>query len=229
MLSFKWTNICFKGEEMNYTKTIRTYCLQNKGKIFDAGKMAEDYFSMVPYKTMMKVLNRLEEEEILQKVSKGVYFICDENTDIDDAIIGHYVGEKDGIIVGEKMWYQQGLINKEPDTIEIYTNKISQQHKNVGKYKLTYANLVYGTDICNIIRFLDALEKIDNKLNVDLEKYALLGEKCEYSYTDFRMKKILEEIDFQYATLITLSEMLRNNGYDGCNCLAIAMEVKKSE
>lgn len=64
---------------MNYTKTIRSFCLQNTGKIFDAQQMGNDYFSMVPYKTLLKVLTRLETEGILSPVSKGVYIINSDN------------------------------------------------------------------------------------------------------------------------------------------------------
>ena len=34
---------------MNYTKTIRNYCLQNKGDLFDVSYMKDSYFEMVPY------------------------------------------------------------------------------------------------------------------------------------------------------------------------------------
>lgn len=58
---------------MNYTKTLRKYCLQNPGRLFDAGYMAEKYFHMIPYKSYLKILNRLQDENILMFVSKGVY------------------------------------------------------------------------------------------------------------------------------------------------------------
>ena len=49
---------------MNYTKTLRNYCLQNPGKLFDVGFMAEKYFPMIPYKSYLKILNRLQDEKI---------------------------------------------------------------------------------------------------------------------------------------------------------------------
>lgn len=36
---------------MNYTKTIREFCLQNKGDLFDVSYMKDKYFEMVPYDT----------------------------------------------------------------------------------------------------------------------------------------------------------------------------------
>ena len=61
--------------KMNYTKTIREYCKTTPWKIFDVSYEMKDHFKMVPYKTLLKALNRLEEEGLLETVSKGVYLI----------------------------------------------------------------------------------------------------------------------------------------------------------
>nr|HOF27308.1 hypothetical protein [Clostridia bacterium]HOR90456.1 hypothetical protein [Clostridia bacterium]HPL08803.1 hypothetical protein [Clostridia bacterium] len=71
--------MAFRGIHMNYTKTIRNYCQQNEGHIFDSQQMFRDFFSMVPYKTFIKILNRLEDENILSSVSKGVYLFNPNN------------------------------------------------------------------------------------------------------------------------------------------------------
>ena len=71
----RWMCYIFIGDIMNYTKTIRQFCKQNRGELFDAGKMAEDYFSMIPYKTLLKILNRLQSEGLLTHFSKGVSFM----------------------------------------------------------------------------------------------------------------------------------------------------------
>ena len=77
---------------MNYTKTIRQFCTMNPDSLFDVSYMATDYFPMVPYKTLLRILNRLEEEEVLIPVSKGVYYIKGgKEYDLDDAIKKYYV------------------------------------------------------------------------------------------------------------------------------------------
>lgn len=55
---------------MNYTKLIREYCKNNSGSIFDVSKLKDAEFAEVPYKTLLKILNRLEEEGLLSAISK---------------------------------------------------------------------------------------------------------------------------------------------------------------
>ena len=50
---------------MNYTKLVREYCKNNSGAIFDVSKLKDTEFAEVPYKTLLKILNRLEEEGLL--------------------------------------------------------------------------------------------------------------------------------------------------------------------
>ncbi len=66
---------------MSYTKTLRQYCLQHNGSILDVAWLADRYFPMVPYKSLLKILNRLRGEGIITAVSKGVYLIGDSDLD----------------------------------------------------------------------------------------------------------------------------------------------------
>lgn len=55
---------------MNYTKLIREYCKNNSGSIFDVSKLKDAEFAEVPYKTLLKILNRLEAEGLLSAIFK---------------------------------------------------------------------------------------------------------------------------------------------------------------
>ena len=67
-------------------KDLAAVLYENKGNVFDAAKMAEDDFSMIPYKTLLKILNWLQAEGLLSPVSKGVYqIITDKSIDLNEA------------------------------------------------------------------------------------------------------------------------------------------------
>ena len=191
---------------MNYTKTLRNYCLQNPGKLFDVGFMAEKYFPMIPYKSYLKILNRLQDEKILTLVSKGVYLIGEG--DVDEAIRRNYMDDCNGMTVGRQMLYEQGIVSQPPEVIEIRTRGISSKHKTVGKYRLTYTDLYFGEAEKNLIRILNIIE-IAHTLSAD-EQVAcaqFLKENLP-GYNEFRLEDVLRAIRYSYATIITLDTML---------------------
>ncbi len=63
---------------MNYTKLVREYCKNNSGAIFDVSKLKDIEFAEVPYKTLLKILNRLEEEGL--SLSYGPLFFTSVQT-----------------------------------------------------------------------------------------------------------------------------------------------------
>ena len=191
---------------MNYTKTLRNYCLQNPGKLFDVGFMAEKYFSMIPYKSYLKILNRLQDENILTLVSKGIYLIGEG--DVDEAILHCYMDNCNGVTVGRQMLYEQGIVSQPPEVIEIRTRGISSKHKTVGKYRLTYTNLFFDEPEKNLIRILDIIE-IAHTLSADEQVACVQFLKENLSgYNEFRLEDVLRAIRYSYATIITLDTML---------------------
>ena len=43
--------------------------------MLEVANVKEKEFADIPYKTLLKILNRLEEEQVITSVSKGIYFI----------------------------------------------------------------------------------------------------------------------------------------------------------
>lgn len=149
---------------MNYTKTIREFCLKNRNTLFDVSYMEADYFSMVPYKTLLRILNRLVEEKILLPVSKGVYYIQgDKPFDLEKAVKEYYVDNNHGMFVGYKMYNDLLISDHVSDTVEIYTDRIGAAHKNIGNYHLTHVNLVFDDYTKRLIRHYASDNKSGNR------------------------------------------------------------------
>ena len=115
---------------MNYTKFVREYCKNNSGAFFDVSKLKDAEFSEVPYKTLLKILNRLEEEGLLKPVSKGVYFIGEKPMD-EELIFDEYVDDGKGMFVGYQLFNDVGISDYVDCKIEIYTNNIKAKQKKV--------------------------------------------------------------------------------------------------
>ena len=75
---------------MAYTKQVREYCLKNQGAVLDVSLVKDGEFSEIPYKTLLKILNRLEEEKLIFGISKGVYAIGKLNVQDEPDIVREY-------------------------------------------------------------------------------------------------------------------------------------------
>ena len=85
---------------LSYTKQVREYCLNNQGTVLDVSLMKDNEFSEIPYKTLLKILNRLEEEKSISGISKGVYAIGKLNVQSEPDIMREYTENGKGMIVG---------------------------------------------------------------------------------------------------------------------------------
>lgn len=85
---------------MTYTKQVREYCLKNQGAVLDVSLVKDGEFSEIPYKTLLKILNRLEEEKLILGISKGVYAIGKLNVQDEPDIVREYTENGKGMVVG---------------------------------------------------------------------------------------------------------------------------------
>ncbi len=199
---------------MNYTKTIREFCTKNKDTLFDVSYMAAAYFSMVPYKTLLKILNRLADEGILIPVSKGLFYIQgDKPFDLDSAIKEYYVDNDCGMFVGYKMYNDLQISDHSDSTVEIYTNKIGAAHKSIGKYHLTYADLYFDHHAKSIIQTLELIEHGSRIIDIDYLQYNSIRQSGYRRYLDFDINRVITGIHYQYSTLVTFHMQLKEAGF----------------
>ena len=174
--------------------------------------MKDAYFEMVSYKTLLKILNRLEEENILTCIAKGEYMINDEGLSIDDAIIRRYISNGHGMYAGYAMFNALGITDHTDDVIEIYTNHLNVDRKNIGNDQLTRVDMTFTDRDISLIQLLDCIEKghtiVDGSVIRIHEVTNALAEK----YTDNGFYMLISVKEYRYSTIVTLSELLNNKG-----------------
>ncbi len=193
---------------MNYTNTVREFCLNNKGSIFDVQYEQDKRFSLIPYKTLLKILNRLEDEKIVEKISKGVYLVTSDNSNLDKAIIEYYVNYFSGMLIGKQMYNYYDIGDSNEDIIEIYTNKVITNNKKIGNYQLIKFNTKFYDKVVGLITALELIEKVNNIKDINYIRY---NEEREYGvscYTDEIFKEIVENHHYKYSTIATLDVLL---------------------
>jgi hypothetical protein len=194
---------------MNYTKTLREFFSQNQGHIFDVQYEQNHRFSLVPYKTLLKILNRLEEEEIVSSIAKGVYIVnSDDELDIDKAVNDYYVERFSGMMIGKEMYNYYDIGDLDEDIIEIYTNKIISNNKSIGKYHLMKFDTYFYDEVVRLVTALELIEKVSTIKDINYIRYNEEKEAGVNSYTDEIFKDIITHHKYKYSTIATLDGLL---------------------
>ncbi len=202
--------------KLNYTKTLREFCLNKKGSIFDVQYEQDKRFSLIPYKTLLKILSRLEDEKIVEKISKGVYLVSSSDSDLDVAITDYYVNYFSGMFIGKQLYNYYNIGNSDDELIEIYTNKVITNNKTIGKYQLIKFDTKFYDKVVGLITALELMEKVSTIKEINYIRY---NEEREYGvncYSDEIFKEIVLNHHYKYSTVATLDVLLnefdiRNN------------------
>ena len=211
---------------MNYTKFVREYSKNNIGAFFDVSKLKDTGFSEVPYKTLLKISNRLEKEGLLKPVSKGVYFIGEKPVD-EELIFDEYVDDGKGMFVGYQLFNDVGIFNYVDCKIEIYTNNIKSKQKSVGQYILKKVDLEFDDDTVDLVALLEIIDVGYSMKGCDFMAYKKTVDMLLKSYSDSGFEKIIKAIRYKYSTIKQLSELLEANSIDN-NCLDIFESTYKN-
>ena len=205
---------------------VREYCKNNSGAIFDVSKLKNTEFAEVPYKTLLKILNRLEEEGLLKPVSKGVYFIGEKSVD-EELIFDEYVDDGKGMFVGYQLFNDVGISDYVDCKIEIYTNNIKAKQKSVGRYLMKRVDLEFDDDIVDLVALLEIIDTGYSMKGCDFMAYKKTVDILLKSYSDSSFEKIVKAIHYKYSTIKQLSEFLEANSIYN-NCLNIFESTYKN-
>ena len=201
---------------MDYTKTVRAFCLKNQDQLFDVSYMATNYFAVIPRKTLLKILSRLTDEGLLLPVSKGVFYIQgDRPFDLDRAIVEYYINGEHGMFVGYKMYNDLEVSDYTNDIVEIYTNRIGAAHKNIGKYHLTYADLFFDNYAKQLIQTLELTEHFTKIIDLDYIRLYNVRQRGIRDYLDYDIERVTGAIPYQRSTLVTFDRLMKEAGFSG--------------
>lgn len=193
---------------LNYTKTLREFCLNNQGNIFDVKYEQDKRFSLIPYKTLLKILNRLEEEKIVENISKGVYLVSSIDSDLDKAIKEYYVNYFSGMFIGKALYNNHDIGNSDDDKIEIYTNKVLTNNKSIGKYQLIKFDVDFYDKVVGLITSLELIEKVSTIKDINYIRYNEEREYGVHCYNDEIFKEVVMNHHYKYSTIATLDVLL---------------------
>lgn len=192
---------------MNYTKQVREYCGKHSKGLIDISVVRNIVFADIPYKTLLKIFNRIEEEGIVKTVSKGVYSIGKKKID-ERKILSDYTSNGKGMVVGYSLFNKIGLTLYQDERIVIYTNVIMTKQKSIGNLLLKKVDLIFTDEIIDLVSLLEILDVGFGIRGGDYLTYRNVVELLAKTYTDDNFKQVIGAIRYKYSTIIKLHELL---------------------
>lgn len=192
---------------MNYTKQVREYCEKHANSLMDISIVRDSVFADIPYKTLLKIFNRLEEESIVHTVSKGIYRVGNKITNGKD-ILNVYTKKGKGMVVGYMLFNNIGLTTYQDGKVEIYTNAITNKQKTIGDFLLKRVDLEFTDEIIDLISLLEILDVGFSMKGADYLSYKRIVELLALTYSDDNFGKVIKTIRYKYSTILKLSELL---------------------
>jgi len=190
-----------------YTKMIKKFIDEHIGEIFDASYLYEKFFQLIPNKTYLKIIERLVDEGSLQRISKGVYLIGEQKDGVDP-ILEFYTSNYSGMIIGNRMYYELGLIDSLGEEIELLTSRITTSTKNINNYKLRYVCMFFTPGMIEVIQGLECIARFSGLYEANHIKLVAVIERMIESYKDFSFKTIVQNLKYDYVTIKTLAKLL---------------------
>ena len=209
---------------MTYTKQVREYCETHKGTLIDISKVKDEEFADIPYKTLLKILNRLAEENIVHAVSKGVYSIGKLKSGNQPNVLKQYIGDGKGMVVGYMLYNSMGISNYHPLITEIYTNAMSSSHKNIENYHLTRVDLEFTDEVIEFVALLELLKDFCNIKACDVLKLDRAIPLFLHRYSDELFEKVIRKIKYPYSVAGMLEKRLAEKRIPN-HCIAIYKKV----
>lgn len=193
---------------------------KHANSLIDISIVRDSVFVDIPYKTLLKIFNRLEDDGIVNKVSKGVYSVGNKMIN-GKMILSQYTNNGKGMIVGYALFNSIGLTATQEDRIVIFTNAIANKQKTIGNILLKQVDLEFTDEIIDLISLLEILDVGFKMVGVDYLSYKSTVEMLALAYSDDNFRKVNNSIRYKYSSILKLSDLLTRLGIKN-SCLEIS-------
>lgn len=182
-------------------------------QIFVASELKNTHLSEIPEKTYYKILERLSKQEALVHLTKGLYYRPEHNehgpVPINEKhIIEHYISNQSGIVIGEHLFQQAGLIPKTSEDIKILSNNLKEEKKHIGRIEVHKTNMSLDSDTIPMIETLEILQNYNKTENINKNRFLSYMRKFTEAYSDETAEYVIEHKKYKKSTIAFLERML---------------------
>ena len=184
-------------------------------EIIDAQKIYNKKFEEIPEPTFYKVLSRLAKDGNIERITKGIYCKPKQGKfgkiiSSDKHILEYYLGENKnkGVIISYGLFNKYGLTTQVSKKIEMYSNVLNQENRNVRNVSIKKANIRFDNRTIKIIELLEILQEyknIEDLNNINLINFI---KKAVNYYDEQTFTRVIKNISFKKSTIASLKNVL---------------------
>lgn len=183
-----------------------------------ANVFLKEKLSHIPVNAYYKSLERMVNKGKLKKIAKGVY--CrpkitrfGEISSCEENILDYYIGKEKlkGIVIGYRLFNKYGITTQVSKTIEIYSNILEEEKKNINNIKIKKINLSINVEIKKAIEQLEILQHYTEIEDANKNKFRAFINTIVESYSDEVFINVLSNIKYKKRTIAFLESILNNN------------------
>ncbi len=199
-----------------YTRDIKQWILSLKEEEIVLAKEAyQKYFVQMKEATFYQLLARLNSEKYIAKIAKGLYYKPFKD-DFDrlpsqDKLLNFFTNKnKNGMIVGTNMLYNNGIINHSEDHYDVYTNLIEiKTTRFMSNLAIKNVNVDFKNhQITSLIEVLELIEIIDDYSDVNKDALYDFLKKFAQQYNEDALYKVLVAKNYKKRNVATLKIIL---------------------
>ena len=201
----------------SYAKEIKDVIFDmSLNEIFEASALKDIQFSHIPDAAYYKVLERMTKYEQLLRLAKGVYCRPEEgNLAVDEqAVVDFYTKEKTGIVVGEALYKEKHIIDKENPQIVIMSNKLREEKKHIGNVWVEKIDIEITDETIPVVQALEILQNYNKIENRNQNRFLAYMKFFAEHYSDDVTKYVIENKKYKKSTVAFMQRMLSWHGVD---------------
>jgi hypothetical protein len=215
----RWHTITFEGcDMMNYTSEIRkTIEKMKSNELIIAKELYQEKFSMIPEITYYKILERLVEQKVLIKASKGVYYVPDLTRfgltgPGYEEIVRYFTRDKTGMTVGYDLYNRLKLTTQIGKDYKVLSNSLKAKTKNITGVSIEFIDLAFDEKTKKNIEMLEVLEHYSEIEDFDRWEFKKFLSSFTKEFDEKNLKEVIYKKRYKKRTVAFLSAILNEKG-----------------
>lgn len=164
-----------------------------------------------------KALERMVRSGALCKAAKGVYYIPNLSkfgiVPLSEAqIVTTFTQNEAGMETGYTLYRKLNLTTQVGKNVEIYSNRLDSQSKNIGNIHIKKVNLKFTDNMRLLIAGMEVMQHYTTIQDFNIHAFTDLSEKFAQAFSEELFQTLLHEIRYKKSTLAFAARILNYFG-----------------